>query len=94
MSIDRLSDPHSPLARFYGAFPESCSYCGQPLTDPTVHWHTLSGVKLWLHPSCAHTLALNLLFDAERALRLVKGQHPLAGVDRAFYRARGPPRPP
>jgi hypothetical protein len=84
-----LANPGSSLARFYGGFAETCSYCGRPLADPVVHWHC--AVDLWLHVECAHDLALRLLFDAERARRIRKGESPVAGIDRAFYAAERPP---
>lgn len=81
MSVIRL-DLGSELIKFYGGqHPEVCSYCGAPLADPVVHWSTPGGVRLWLHAKCAHTLALSLLFDAERALRLARGQAIDAGIE-------------
>ena len=79
MAVVSLIDPHSPLARFGDGQPDSCSYCALPLADPVTHWHC--GVRLWLHPDCSHTLALNLLYDAQRARRIADGQPVLSGIN-------------
>lgn len=99
MSVVRLSPPGSALEQpdVYnnGEVPRRCSYCDQMLRrrrmlefEPVVHWNA-AGVKLWLHADCAKGLALCLLFDAERALRIVSGQSPLDGLD-PVYRPPGP----
>jgi hypothetical protein len=98
MSVMHLSDPANfgehGVVGFLGECPADCFWCGKPLADPVVFWHALGGGTLWLHHRCAHRLALNLLYDAQRAEAVARGKRLDAGVAHAppvaAYRERRP----
>lgn len=84
MSVDRYSDPASPLLRVLGRASEDCSFCGRPLADPVVTWSLALDPVLSLHPECAEKLGGNLIYDARRAEYIARGQSLLAGIDHVW----------
>jgi hypothetical protein len=83
MSVERFSDPDSPLLRVIGRTPEDCDFCGKPLADPVVCWQ-LGGPFLSFHGECAEELGGSLIHDARHARRIARGQSLLRGIDRAW----------
>lgn len=65
--------------------PEVCFFCGKPLTAMTVFWSGES--DLYLHPRCAHELALVLIYDAGRGTAAARGQRLDAGIAPALAAA-------
>jgi hypothetical protein len=88
VSIERFGNPDSPLLRFLGMAPDNCSLCCKPLVDPVVFWH-LGDLFLSLHPECAEELGGNLIYEARRARRIVRGQSLLSGIDQVWREPAG-----
>ena len=42
---------------------ETCFFCGQPTSDPAVHWMGLTGFDIYLHPRCATRFCIRLQRD-------------------------------
>ena len=84
MSVVHLADPkhfeEHGVVTFLGGCPDGCFWCGRPLADPVVLWNAHGRNALWLHHRCARDLALHLLYDAQRAEAIARGQPLDAGV--------------
>ena len=85
MSVENLARPGNVLLSLSKS--EDCFYCGGPLTSPAVHWSAPGG-RITLHPACAKRLSIKLIYDAERAERIDRGDPLFSGIDSSFFAER------
>ena len=55
-----VPNPETGVA--FTAVGQVCLYCGQPLSDPSVHWSGFTA-EVYLHPGCVLALFVRLARD-------------------------------